>query len=170
MDRQIIVDKNDNVIGLKKRNEITREDIYRVSVLWITNSKDQVLIAQRELNKSHNPGLWEPTVAGTVDEGESYEENVLKETWEEIGLRLTSKDIKTGPKLFLDKDPKWRFFCQIFLYKSDKTISEFVIQKDEVKDLRWVDKIALDNMMKTDRGKFVANFDTILLNLNYKVS
>lgn len=53
----IIVDKNDNVIGSKYREDlIPRKDIYRVSALWITNSKDEVLCTQRSFNKEHNPG------------------------------------------------------------------------------------------------------------------
>jgi hypothetical protein len=38
-DIQTIVDENDEIISHKHRHEITSEDIYRVSALWIENSK-----------------------------------------------------------------------------------------------------------------------------------
>ncbi len=44
----IVVDENDNVIGSKSRDEIDySKDIYRVSCLWVTNPKGEVLLAQR---------------------------------------------------------------------------------------------------------------------------
>jgi len=51
-----IVDEKDKIIGYKDRKEIQKEDIYRVSALWITNSKDEILLAQRAFSKSHDPG------------------------------------------------------------------------------------------------------------------
>jgi hypothetical protein len=43
----IIVDKNDQQVGLKKYQDITYEDIYRVSALWLTDiGSGKVLIAQ----------------------------------------------------------------------------------------------------------------------------
>jgi len=84
----IIVDENDNPIGLKERGTLDYDkDIYRVSALWITNSKGQILIARRALTKKQNPGKWGPGVAGTIDEGETYDSNIIKEAKEELGLQ-----------------------------------------------------------------------------------
>jgi isopentenyldiphosphate isomerase len=73
----IIVNEKDKEIGLKERGTLKTEDIYRVTALWITNSKDEILLAKRALTKSNDPGKWGPAVAGTVDEGETYEENSI---------------------------------------------------------------------------------------------
>lgn len=59
MEQLIIVNDKDEVIGSRGREEILPDDIYRISCLWITNSKNQILLAQRNLNKKHNPGKWE---------------------------------------------------------------------------------------------------------------
>jgi isopentenyldiphosphate isomerase len=88
--RVIIVNDQDEIIGYKERGTVQLEDIYRVSALWVTNSQGDILLAQRSFNKKHHPGGWGPAVAGTVDEDESYEENIIKEATEEVGL----KDIK----------------------------------------------------------------------------
>ena len=54
-----IVDDQDNIIGAKPRNEIDFiNDYFRSSGLWLTNSKNQVLIAQRVLSKDKDPGKW----------------------------------------------------------------------------------------------------------------
>jgi len=81
-----IVKNNDEIIKYKKRSEILENDIYRVSSLWITNSSGEVLLAKRAKIKKNHPGVWGPAVSGTVEKDETYYENILKETNEEIGL------------------------------------------------------------------------------------
>ena len=127
-------------MGSKERDKTDpATDIYRVSALWLTNSKGQALLAQRKLTKKHSPGKWGPAVAGTIEEGETYESNIYKEAKEEIGLegikfRLADK------KLIVREN---RFFAQWFLGTVDKDISEFKIQEEEVEALEWVDQSLL---------------------------
>jgi len=93
-----IVDDQDNLIGAKPRNEIDfKNDYYRISGLWLTNSKGQILIAQRLLTKDKDPGKWGPAAAGTLEVGETYESNAYKEADEEIGL--TGVKFTQGPKM-----------------------------------------------------------------------
>jgi predicted kinase len=95
-ERTIIVNDQDQIIGHKEPGTLLKEDIYRVSSLWVTNSKGDILLAQRKFTQKLDPGKWGPAVAGTVDEGETYESNIIKEAEEEIGL----KDMRPalGPK------------------------------------------------------------------------
>ena len=51
MSEVIIVDEKDNIISYKERKSISQKDIYRVSALWIMNSKGDSLLAQRSFNK-----------------------------------------------------------------------------------------------------------------------
>lgn len=125
----IIVDENDKEIGLKERGSVDpKKDIVRVSVLWIINSRGQILLAQRKMNKKYNPGKWGPAVGGTVEESETYESNIYKEAEEEIGL--TGYEFKMGPKYF-QSHPNKRF-SQSFRLELDKPLSFFVIQEEEV--------------------------------------
>ncbi len=63
----IIVDENDNIIGSKDFDKMKPSDVYRVSSLWITNSKGETLLAKRAFNKLHSPGKWGTAVSGTVE-------------------------------------------------------------------------------------------------------
>jgi len=47
----VIVNRKDEIMGYKERGTLNQPDIYRVSVLWIQNSKGEILLAQRALNK-----------------------------------------------------------------------------------------------------------------------
>jgi isopentenyldiphosphate isomerase len=133
--KQIIVDKNDEVIGYKERDKLLPGDIYRVSALWVTNSQWEILIAQRAWTKKSRPGYWWPAVAGTVEEWETYEQNIYKEAQEEIGL--TEYIFETVGKEYR----KWEkndYFCQWYRCVCDETIDYFEIQQEEVADIRWV--------------------------------
>jgi len=142
----VIVDKNDNVIGYKYRKSLVDEkDIYRVTALWLTNSHGEILFAQRSFDKNNDPGKWGPAVAGTVDEGESYEDNIYKEAEEELGI----KDIKFefGPKTSTLERPgaKHLHFTQWFIANIDRSIEDFKIQEDEVEKIKW---FSVDEVMR----------------------
>jgi len=131
--RIIIVDENDKIIGYKERETLNKEDIYRVSALWITNSIGNILLARRHRNKSHHPRKWGPAVAGTVDEEENYEENIIKEAEEELGLKKINP--KLGPKR--ETTGEYHHFTQWYTITLDKDISEFKIQENEVEEIKW---------------------------------
>lgn len=131
--RIIIVNDQDKIIGHKERDTLAQDDVYRVSALWITNSKGDILLAQRKFTKTHDPGKWGPAVAGTVDEGETYDSNIMKETEEEIGL-IDTKPQKTIKRRTSDE---YNYFCQWYTLGINKPAHDFIIQEDEVERVKW---------------------------------
>jgi len=148
----IIVDKNDNIIAYKEREVLKTEDIWRVSALWLANSKGEILMARRALNKIHNPGKWGPAAAGTVEEGETYDFNIVKETEEEIGLK--NIEFKKGPKMKTSTG-KHIYFCQWYLAKIDKPAEEFIIQESEVAEVKWFSKEEIKKKLQENPGEFI---------------
>jgi isopentenyldiphosphate isomerase len=128
-----IVDEQDNVISYKERSDIKTEDVYRVSGLWITNSKGELLLAKRSLLKAHNPGKWGPSVAGTVEKGESYYENIIKEAQEELGITGISPIADAKSRV----TGKHNFFSQQYTLVLDISIEDLRLQEEEVMDARW---------------------------------
>lgn len=156
-----IVDEKDSELCAKERKYIKRNDIYRVSALWITDGSENILIAQRSLNKVHAPGQWGPAVEGTVDEGETYEFNILKEAEEETGLKLMNTDLKLGPKFFIKKPFKTRFH-QFFMTTIDSKSQKFRIRKSEVRDIRWISAKDLKKDIKENHDKYVTSIKLYL--------
>jgi isopentenyldiphosphate isomerase len=146
-----IINTDDEIIGYKARDTVNKEDIYRVSALWITNSQGEILLAKRHHTKSHHPNMWGPAVAGTIDEGETYESNIIKEAKEEIGLR----DIKPmfGPKIEITGE--YHHFTQWFTLKVDQDIDSFKIQEDEVEKIRWFTPQELKNGLQMQPEEFL---------------
>lgn len=149
--RIIIVNDQDEIIGYKERGTLAKEDVYRVSGLWVTNSKGDILFAQRKFNKKHDPGKWGPAVAGTIDESETYESNIIKEAKEEIGL----KHIKPtpGPKRRVSDD--YNYFCQWYTLSIDKPTEDFVIQEEEVEQVKWFTQAELEQELRQHPEKYL---------------
>jgi len=157
----IIVDKDDNVISYKERGTlIDSKDIYRVSSLWVTNSKGEILLAQRKFNKKNDPGKWGPAVSGTIEEGESCEDNIYKEAEEDLGIKGIKFEI--GPKYSTLERPGTKHFrfTQWFLAKIDKEANDFDIQKEEVEQVRWISKEEILKIYKEDPEFFSLGITT----------
>ena len=150
-----IVNRSDKFIKYKKRGLESCKDIYRISALWIVNSKNQVLLAQRSFNKKHSPGKWGPAVAGTVAKGENYLENIIKETDEEIGIDLIEYEFEEVDKTF--NKTSHSFFCQWYFLRADITLGKFTFSKDEVEQLKWADYDKLISDTKKHPEKYTTN-------------
>lgn len=160
MEKIIIVDENDNEIGVKERQLLGPDDIYRVSALWLTNSRGEVLLAQRSLNKVHSPGKWGPAVAGTLAEGETYKCNIIKETEEEIGL--TSLKLLKSIYYLYDAEPYKKHWCQYFTATIDKKAEDFVIDKVEVEQVRWFKKEYLKKDLEEHPENYISSIKHFL--------
>ena len=156
-----VVNENDEIIGHKERDDRDVNAIYRVSYLWITDTEGRVLLAQRAFDKKHDPGKWGPAVAGTVEEGETYESNIIKETEEEIGL----KSIK--PLLGIKKRQrnKYNYFSQEFLLTLPYGFNDFKIQEEEVAEIKWFTVEELKNKLKINPEDFLPMVSVKLNNI-----
>lgn len=152
--RIVIVDSSDSAIGSKARQDVRTGDIYRASALWITNSQGLILLARRARGKEHDPGKWGPAVAGTVEDGETYESNIIKEAEEELGLKNINP-VK-GPKN-LNAGKTYTHFTQWYLLTADKSLEEFVVQKEEVEEIRWFSKDELLDRVQKNPDEFLSS-------------
>jgi isopentenyl-diphosphate Delta-isomerase len=132
--RICIVNEKDEIVGYKDKHETTDTDITRVSALWLFNSNQEILIAQRAFDKRYDPGKWSASAAGTVEENETYASNILKEAEEELGLKLTEADLIPGPHRYIISSH--HYFAQTYLAKVDLPLKAFTLQKDEVEAVR----------------------------------
>lgn len=145
------VDKKDNVIGLRPRDEFyTGEYIHRSSHLILFNSKNEILIQKRAPDKKWHPNLFTFAVSGTVA-NESHEDCIKKETKEELGITVTAKFLFKFP-LFGKFD---KSFHAIFIGKSDKKIKP---DKKEMTEIKWVSVNSLKEDLAKNPNKYTPPF------------
>ena len=154
-----IVNEQDEIIGYKEYKDRDPKEIIRISALWLTDKEGNILLAQRGFNKKNSPGLWGPAVAGTVEEGETYEQNIIKEAEEEIGL-IGLKPISSRK---VRRSTSHEYFCQWFTAIVDHDYP-FKRQKEEVEEIRWFTKDEIIKLLKENPRFFVPIFS---LNTDY---
>ncbi|MEK7113309.1 MAG: NUDIX domain-containing protein [Patescibacteria group bacterium] len=148
-----IVNEQDEMIGYQERETRNPKDICRVTSLWLTDTAGNILLAQRSFEKKNGPGLWGTAVSGTVEEGETYESNIIKEAEEEIGL----KDLKPliGPKF--RRSTTHEYFGQWFTAMVSHDYP-FVKKDDEVEQIKWFTKDEIKKLLEEKPEIFLKNF------------
>jgi isopentenyldiphosphate isomerase len=160
-----IVDENDNIIGYKMRKDVKLSDIYRVSAIILRNSKNQILLAQRGFHKSKNPWAWSVSVAGTVEKWETYEENIKKELFEEIGI----KDIPITEVLKMRSCEKHQFFVMFYEATLDRAEEDFILEEGQVEQVKWFSREEFE-IFKNDKNNIIGkNFLKALEKYNFFV-
>ncbi len=149
-----VVDEQDNVLVVKPRDELTREDITRAAILWVENQRGQVLTQQRSLSKPVNPGAWGSAVSGGVRAGETYENAIVREAAEEIGFKGFTPE-PVGKRLYVTEDGRIGPIYQYFKAQCDMDADEFTLEDGEVHALAWVDKDELIRDYEKQPNKYV---------------
>ena len=62
--------------------------------IWFYTRDGHILLAQRAATKTLHPLLWDVSVAGHVDAGETVEQGAIREIKEEIGLKIKEKELQ----------------------------------------------------------------------------
>lgn len=71
----------------------TKGYYHNTAHVWFYTEKGNILLAQRAASKSICPLLWDVSVAGHVDAGETIETAAIRETKEELGITISEKDL-----------------------------------------------------------------------------
>ncbi|MBI4778613.1 NUDIX domain-containing protein [Candidatus Desantisbacteria bacterium] len=83
-----IVDEQGNIIGQALREECHRNPclLHRVSHVLVFNSQGSLYLQKRSINKDIQPGKWDTSVGGHLNEGETHEDAGVREMAEELGI------------------------------------------------------------------------------------
>ena len=110
---------------------------YRMVVhVCIFNGLGQMLIQQRSPEKTIWPELWDVSIGGGVDAGETSRQGAEREVSEELGydLDLTGLD-------------------DFFVVTRDLDLGDLRLQKEEVSDVRWA--TLEETLAMLENGQFI---------------
>ncbi|HTH72365.1 MAG TPA: NUDIX domain-containing protein [Candidatus Pristimantibacillus sp.] len=134
----VIVDEQDRPIGTAMLREAWAKALrYRVVAVLVEDEAGRILLQKRAAGMEIDPGRWDISVGGHVDEGQTYESAAAAELHEELGLGgLTLRPI--GVEFFSEEsqDRHMNNFLKVFkVVISGQT--EFRLGQTEVSDAQW---------------------------------
>ena len=134
------------------KSEIHSEGHYHNTAhIWFYTHNGEILLAQRSAKKTLHPLLWDVSVAGHIDAGETVEEGAMREIKEEIGLKIKKKQLqKIGvfecfqsyENGIVDNE-----FHHTFLVEFDGSLFDLSPQEDEVENLKLISMYDFSEMV-----------------------
>lgn len=149
------VDEEGKILGLVSRSAAhagTGEKyLHPVVHLHVLSSKGEIFLQKRAMNKRVQPGRWDTSVGGHVDQGESIEQALIREAAEELGIKEFKIQHFARYKWETDIEAELVFS---FVTQYD---GPFELQKTEIDEGRfWSFKEIEQNIGK---GVFTPNFE-----------
>lgn len=138
------------------RGDEFKNDSYHLVVhACIFNSKDEMLIQQRQPFKSGWSNMWDITVGGSAVSGESSQMAIERELIEEIGLEIDLKNVR--PHLTINFD---QGFDDVYLIEKEVDTEKLKLQYEEVQRVKWssIDEI----YQKIDEGTFIPYYKSFI--------
>ena len=146
-----VYDIDGNYLGIKSKSFCHSENpgCYHKPVwIWIINSKNEILIQKRSSQKKKSPNKWDMPSAGHVNAGESIIDGAIRETKEELGIDTKENDYEFIKEYINEKGHE---LAQIYLLKLDKNIDDFILQKEEVAEVKWVNLDEFKNIFYSEK-------------------
>lgn len=94
MEKVILVDLNDQVLGEMEKMEAHRKGLlHRAFSVFILNSSNELLLHQRAWDKYHSGGLWTNACCSHPRPGENLINAGKRRLFEEMGLKADLKEL-----------------------------------------------------------------------------
>lgn len=148
-----LVDMQGKVTGQAPRSQVHNGSkmLHPVVHLHVLNHNKTILLQKRPISKQIQPGKWDTAVGGHISAGETLEEALKKEAFEEIGLADFSAKMQKVYKWESEVEAELVYLFTTFDFKNIK------VQSDEVEEVRFWTK----NQIESQLGKniFTPNFE-----------
>ncbi|MBR39336.1 MAG: hydrolase [Flavobacteriaceae bacterium] len=141
----------------KSKSEIHRKGLFHSTVhVWIFTEEGNILIQKRSKKKELNPGVWDVSVAGHVKFNENIKKAAKRETLEETGININTKDLlKIGVYKSINIHPTAidKEFFHTYILKIDKNSINLDFKNNEVDDLKFISIEEMESLIKEVNNK-----------------
>lgn len=152
------------------KNEAHKQGIWHKTIhIWLINQKRELLIQKRAPEKDVNPNKWGvSSVGGHINAGETSLEATIRETREEIGIKLNSEKIKylfTTPHQLVHNGGLLviNHLDDCFLAEIEIDPSKLTLQPEEVSEVKLIHFIALQDKILQKHSEFAQHEEYIKL-------
>ena len=126
---------------------------HKAVVVFIINSKKQVLLQKRSASKKMWPNMWDISAGGHVLSGEFGFQSALREAKEELGISLNVKDllfIGSCASTNIKGDITDKHINEYYIANMDLDETKLELQTEEVSEVKWVDKEEIVSRIKNN--------------------
>ena len=136
-EKVVLVDKNDNQIGLMSKMEAHQKGIlHRAFSIFLFNSENQILLQKRSSNKYHSGGLWTNTCCSHPRDEESVIDAGNRRLFEEMGIKIELKEaFHFTYKAELENGLIEHEYDHVLIGEFNGTP---ILNKDEAEDWKWI--------------------------------
>ncbi len=136
-EKVVLVDKNDNQIGLMSKMEAHQKGIlHRAFSIFLFNSENQILLQKRSSNKYHSGGLWTNTCCSHPRDEESVIDAGNRRLFEEMGIKTELKEaFNFTYKAELENGLIEHEYDHVLIGEFNGTP---ILNKDEAEDWKWI--------------------------------
>lgn len=148
-----LVDEQGRITGKAPRSQVHNGSklLHPVVHLHVINHNKAILVQKRTMSKLIQPGKWDTTVGGHISAGETLEQALKKEAFEEIGLVDFSAKMVKSYKWESDVEAELVYMFITYDFKN------FKVQSEEVEEARFWTKKQIENNL--GKGVFTPNFE-----------
>ena len=141
----------------KSKSESHRKGLFHSTVhVWIFTEEGNILIQKRSKKKELNPGVWDVSVAGHIKFNENIKKAAKRETLEETGININTKDLlKIGVYRSINIHPTAidKEFFHTYILKIDKNSINLDFKNNEVDDLKFISIEEMESLIKEENNK-----------------
>jgi isopentenyl-diphosphate delta-isomerase len=160
MEKVILVNEQDSELGLMEKMEAHRRGLlHRAFSVFVLNSKRELMLQQRALEKYHSGGLWTNTCCSHPRKGETVEQAAHRRMQEEMGFDCSlAKELEFTYRAELDKNMIEHEYDHLFIgyYEGEPQLN-----REEAMNWRWVDVDILAKEIQERPEEFTAWFKII---------
>ena len=106
------------------------------------NNNYEILSQQRSFKKDKNAGLWDLSASGHIQSEQTPINSIIREIKEELGIDIKKNELYLLGKFWRNEIHKEDFIENeldyIYVCEKDIDISNIIIQKEEVEDVKWI--------------------------------
>ncbi len=123
--------------------------------ICIFNSKNEMLIQQRQSTKKSWANMWDISLGGCSKSGETSRETAKRELFEELGINFDF--LNQRPYLTINFD---NGFDDFYFINLDMDLNFVILQKDEVQKVDWASREKIKDMINNE--SFIPYVDTFI--------
>lgn len=122
-----------------------------LSAIFLIIVKDNKVLLQKRENTGYEDGKYDVAVSGHVEEKESLKEAVIRESFEEIGIKMDKQNIEFVTLIHKKDTDYHNVYMNVYFTVHSFEGDPFIKEPNKCSELKWVDLNELPSNLIKER-------------------